>query len=81
MNPAFGYDHYLLKRQVLALTGKFRVYAPDGSLALFSQQKMFRLREDIRVYADEARTVELLWIQARQILDFSAAYDVTDSTT
>jgi len=81
MHPAFGSDHYLLRRQVLALTGKFRVYAPDGSLALFSQQKMFRLREDIRVYADEARTVELLWIQARQILDFSAAYDVTDSTT
>jgi hypothetical protein len=81
MHPAFSYDRYLLKRQVLALTGKFRLYAPDGSLVLYSQQKMFRLREDVRVYADEARAQELLWIQARQIIDFSAAYDVTDSTT
>jgi uncharacterized protein YxjI len=81
MHLAFGHDRYLLKRQVLALTGKFRIYAPDGSLVLYSQQKMFRLREDVRVYADEARAQELLWIQARQILDFSAAYDVTDTAT
>jgi hypothetical protein len=40
---------------------------------------MFRLREDIRLYADEDKMQELLWIQARQIIDFSAAYDVIDS--
>jgi uncharacterized protein YxjI len=81
VHPAFTHDRYLLKRQVLALTGKFRIYTPDGSLVLYSQQKMFRLREDIRVYAEESRTLEVLWIQARQILDFSAAYDVIDSPT
>ena len=81
MLSAFAHTRYLLKRQVIALTGKFRVYAPDGSLALFSEQKMFRLREDIRLYADEGKVRELLWIQARQIIDFSAAYDVVDSTT
>ena len=81
MLSAFAHTRYLLKRQVFALTGKFRVYAPDGSLALFSEQKMFRLREDIRLYADEGKVRELLWIQARQIIDFSAAYDVVDSTT
>jgi len=81
MLSAFAHTRYLLKRQVFALTGKLRVYAPDGSLALFSEQKMFRLREDIRLYADEGKVQELLWIQARQIIDFSAAYDVVDSTT
>jgi hypothetical protein len=81
VHAAFTHDRYRLKRQVLALTGKFRIYAPDGSLVLYSQQKMFRLREDIRVYAEESRTLEVLWIQARQILDFSAAYDVIDSPT
>ena len=81
MLSAFAHTQYLLKRQVFALTGRFRVYAPDGSLALFSEQKMFRLREDIRLYADEGKVRELLWIQARQIIDFSAAYDVVDSTT
>jgi uncharacterized protein YxjI len=58
MHPAFQYDNYLLKRQVLALTGKFRLYDPNDNLVLFCQQKMFK---------------------ARQILDFSAAYDVVDS--
>jgi uncharacterized protein YxjI len=79
MNPAFQYDHYLLKRQVFALTGKFRFYNPNDDLVLFSEQKMFKLREDIRVYADEGKTQELLMIKARQIIDFSAAYDVIDS--
>jgi uncharacterized protein YxjI len=78
---AFQFDRYLLKRQVFALTGKFRIFDPNENLLLFSEQKMFRLREDIRVYADEAKTQEVLMIKARQIIDFSAAYDVVESAT
>jgi len=81
MDPAFQYDHFLLKRQVFALAGKFRLYNPRGELVLYSQQKMFRLKEDIRIYSDESKTRELLLIQARSIMDFSAAYDVIDSQT
>ena len=79
MNPIFQFPNYLLKRQAIALTGKFRVYDPMGNLVLFSEQKMFRLREDIRVYSDENKTQEVLSIKARQIVDFSAAYDVVDA--
>lgn len=78
MHSAFQFNQYLLKRQVLALTGKIRIYDSSGKLQLFSEQKMFRLKEDIRVYADEAKTQELLHIQARQIIDWAAAYDVLD---
>jgi uncharacterized protein YxjI len=81
MQFAFQQNQYLLRRQVFALTGKFRVYDPSGNLVLFSEQKMFRLREDIRVYSDESKTQEMLTIKARQIIDFSAAYDVMDSLT
>jgi uncharacterized protein YxjI len=79
MNPIFQFQKYLLKRQVFALAGTFRVYDPNENLVMFSQQKMFKLREDIRVFSDENKTQEVLSIQARQILDFSAAYDVVDS--
>ena len=79
MNPIFQFPNYLLKRQAIALTGKFRVYDPMGNLVLFSEQKMFRLREDIRVYSDENKSQEVLSIKARQIMDFSAAYDVIDA--
>ena len=81
MNPIFQYNQYLLKRQVFALTGKFRIYEPGGQLVMFSEQKMFKLREDIRVYSDESKAQEVLMIKARQIVDFSAAYDVVDSAT
>lgn len=79
MNPIFQFPTYLLKRQALALTGKFRFYDPAGRLVMFSEQKMFKLREDIRVYADENKSQEVLSVKARQIMDFSAAYDVVDT--
>ena len=78
MNPIFQFSSYLLRRQAIALTGKFRFYDPAGRLVLFSEQKMFRLREDIRVYDGEDKAQEVLNIKARQIIDFSAAYDVVD---
>ena len=81
MHSAFQFNQYLLKRQVFALTGKFRFFEPGGRLVLFSEQKMFKLREDIRVYSDESKTQEVLMIKARKIIDFSAAYDVVDSAT
>ena len=79
MNSIFQFPTYLLKRQAIALTGKFRFYDPAGRLVLFSEQKMFRLREDIRVYDSEDKSREVLSVKARQIMDFSASYDVVDT--
>jgi hypothetical protein len=78
MNPRYSHNRYSLKRQAIALTGKVRIYDPSESLVLFSEQRMFKLKEDIRVYADESKSVEVLTIQARSVIDFSAAYDVFD---
>ena len=78
LHSAFQNDRYFLRRQVFALTGKFRLYNPQSQLLLYSQQKMFKLKEDIRVYSDESMSQQLLLIKARSILDFSAAYDVID---
>jgi len=79
MNSIFQHPKYVLQRQVFALAGKFRIFDPMNKLVLFSEQKMFRWKEDIRVYGDEAKTQEVLSIKARQIMDFSAAYDVVDT--
>jgi uncharacterized protein YxjI len=81
MYSAFTHPKYLLKRQAIAVTGKFRFYDPNGNLVMFSEQKIFKLREDIRVYADESKQQEVLIIKSRSIIDFSAAYDVFDATT
>jgi uncharacterized protein YxjI len=81
MNTAFQYKNYLLKRQVFALTGKLRFFNPQEQLVLYVEQKMFRLREDIRVYNDESKSQEYLLIKARNIIDWAAAYDVLDGGT
>ena len=79
MNPIYQLPHYLLKRQVFSFTGTFRLFDDYGRQLMYSRQKMFKLREDIRVYSDENRTQELLYIQARSAIDFSASYDIYDS--
>lgn len=72
---------YTLRRKILTLVGaQFHVRNLSDRLIAFTQLKAFKLKEDIRVYSDEGKGKELLSIQARQILDISAAYDVTDST-
>ena len=78
----FQHETFTARRQVFKLFGAaFHLYAPDGRLLAYSKQKAFKLKEDIRVFADEAMTHELLLIQADRIIDFSAAYKITDSET
>lgn len=75
----FSDNQYTIRRKILTIFGaKFQVYNTAGELILFSKQKAFKLKEDIRVFADESMAVERLVIKARQIVDFSAAYDVVD---
>lgn len=81
MHSVFQYKNYLLKRQLISLTGIFRIYNPNDGLVLYCKQKIFRVKEDIRVYSDERQSQELLHIKARQVIDFSANYDVYDSFT
>ena len=84
MTPSrvFESDRYLVRRQVMKLAGgAYRVFDEQGALMAYSEKKAFKLKEDIRIFADESKTTELLCIQARQIIDFSAAYDVTDSAS
>lgn len=80
--PCFTYPSYLVRKKALKLLGgKVDIYAPDGTPVLCSLQKAFRLKEDIRLYTDDRKTQELLVIKARQIIDFSAAYDVVEAPT
>ena len=73
---------YSVRRKLLyLLSPKFRIVAPDGALVGYGKQAAFRLHEDIRVYFDERMDRELLVARARDIIDFSAAYDVEDSAT
>lgn len=74
---AFGYDQYLFRRKFLSLIHTdFFLHAPSGEIVLWGRKK---LKEDIRIWEDAGMQREVLSIQARQALDFSGTYDVTDA--
>ena len=76
----FERDGYTIRRKILKLVGgAFHILDDAGTVLAYSKMKAFKLREDIRLYTDESMTTELLTINARQIVDFAAAYDVRDA--
>ncbi len=80
MSDVYSENEYLIRRKVFTLFGaQFHVFNPAGEVVMFSRQKAFKLREDIRIYTDVSESHERMLIKARQIIDFSAAYDVFDS--
>ena len=73
---------FTIRRKVFSFLGaKFHIYNAAGDVIGFCKQKAFKLKEDIRIYTDDTAREERLTIKARQIIDFSAAYDVEDSAT
>lgn len=78
----FTDDRFIARRNFFNFLGiKCRILNEQGGLLYFVYMKAFKLKEDITVYADEQQQLGLLSIRARQIIDFSAAYDVTDLRT
>ena len=58
----------------------FTIMDPQGNVLLYTKMRAFKLKEDIRVLGPDKQT-ELISLRARQVLDFGATYDVTDSVT
>ncbi len=78
--PAWwAHDRVLLRRKILAIAPQFQIFDELGGSLLYCHQKLFKLKEDIRVYSDATKAHEILRIRGRQIIDFSAAYDVVDA--
>lgn len=76
----FNHNTYLIRRKVFKLIGaSFHIYNLEGGLEFYVNQKGFKLKEDIRVFTGEDMQQEVLSIKARNVIDFSATYDVFDS--
>ena len=65
--------------KVWTIAPKITVTNADGKVVFFVKQKLFKLKEAIGVFADEAQTQRLYDIKADRIIDFSARYNFTDS--
>ncbi|MFM8580242.1 MAG: hypothetical protein ACKOFW_01940 [Planctomycetaceae bacterium] len=72
-------EYQIRSRFLNLLHHDYRVFDQQEALIGFIRHKAFKLKEDIRVYTDETLSEERLSIKARQIIDISATYDVTES--
>lgn len=72
---------YVAERPFFSLFGRTFKILSNGELVFYVQQKLFKLKEAINVYSDSSKEHSRLEIKARNVIDFSATYDVTDSET
>ena len=70
-----------LRMKLMALAPQFYVSDKNNKPIAYIKQKLFKLKEDIQVFADEQQNRVLYTIQADRIIDFNASYSLTDSQT
>ena len=80
--PAW-YAHNVVtcRRKILAIAPTFEILEEQGRPIVFCQEKIFKIKDDIRIYADSSKQVELLRIAQRNVLDWAGIFDVVDPAT
>jgi uncharacterized protein YxjI len=68
-----------LSFKILALASQIYIRDNNGHLIGYVKQKLFKLKEDINVFADEGQTQLLFNIKADRVIDFSARYNFTSA--
>ncbi len=68
-----------LSFKLLALASQIYIRDASGGMIGYVKQKMFKLKEDINIFADETQTRLLFNIKADRVIDFSARYNFTDA--
>lgn len=68
-----------LSFKILALASQIYIRDNNQQLIGYVKQKLFKLKEDINVFADEGQTQLLFNIKADRVIDFSARYNFTSA--
>lgn len=61
--------------KLIALAPQIYVRDAAGQLRMYVKQKMFKLKESVTVFADEAQSIPLYQINADRVIDWSARYN------
>lgn len=69
-----------LRFRLISLGPQINVLDASGRSVAYVKQKAFRLKEDVEVHTDESRQTPLWRMKADRIIDWSAAYRITDAT-
>jgi len=74
-------NFYRIRKKSLTIGNKYWIEDHNGTILGFSKQKLFKFKEDIRIFTDENMDVELFRIQQQQIVDAWGSFTVIDSKT
>lgn len=69
-----------LSFKLIALTTQVTVTDATGRVVVHTNQKFFKFKEHVDVYADKSRAVKLAEIKANKVIDWSARYNSTDAS-
>jgi hypothetical protein len=70
-----------LRFKLIALAPRIIVTDNKGEEILFVSQKIFKLKEDIRIYSNQHKDREIYNIRAEKVLDFNTRYNFFISDT
>lgn len=70
-----------MRFKVIALAPQIYITDANDAPVLFVRQKIFNLKEDVRIFRDDSKTDEVFRINADRIIDLGARYNFTDSKT
>lgn len=68
-----------LSFKLIALTTQVTVTDAAGRIVVHTNQKFFKLKEHVDVFADKSRALKLAEIKANKVIDWSARYNSTDA--
>lgn len=80
MYEGFNYAKYLMRRKVIAIMGRWSIYDERDNEVFYCEQK-FSLKTNLHVYTNKNKHEEVLTAKTKEIIDFSAAYDIFDPKT
>lgn len=69
-----------LRFKLIALAPRIIVTDASGQEVLFVSQKVFKLKEDIRVFTNQSKDQEVFRINAEKVFDFNTRYNFHNSS-
>jgi len=84
MTETTQYERFTVKQKITMMVNRYEIRSVDasggeGPLIAVAQQKRMAFKEQVTFYTDEARTQPVFGFKARNRLDISSTYDVTDA--
>jgi hypothetical protein len=66
------------RRKIFAIAPTFEIFDAQGAPLVYCQEKLFKIKDDIRIYADSSKKIELLRIRQRNVMDWAGVFDIVD---